>query len=234
MMISKLTDLFERAKQVIQDDGWFAFVRNGFAFVVGNVFRYENYYLNERSTASVAGLNEADFTPKISDFALKIISSNREVDRLSAEGFDFRPWYRIYRRRLDAGAIAFCTFVGRELASIVWVATTQQAMGSLGEPPYEVDFEAAESASGGAWTNPKYRRLGFYAYARLKRLQFLTENGITIDRAANSKQNTALNLSVAKFAIRPKIREGCYLKILWWKSWKEKPLPQSGNQSLPG
>ncbi len=159
-MTSKLTDLFSRAKQVIQNEGWFAFVRQGFAFVVGNVFRYETYYLLERSTASIAGLNEADFMPKISDFALKIISSNQEVDELTAEGFEFRPWYHGYRKRLDAGAIAFCVFVGRELASIVWVATTQQAMGSLGEPPYEVDFEAAESASGGAWTNPKYRRLG--------------------------------------------------------------------------
>ncbi len=231
-MIGKLTDLFERAKQVIQYEGLLAFVRQGFAFVVGNVFRYETYYLLERSTASIAGLNEADFMPKISDFALKIISSNREVDRLSAEGFDFRPWYSVYRRRLDAGAIAFCVFVGQELASMVWAATTQQARGSLGEPPYEVDFEAAESASGGAWTNPKYRRLGFYAYARLKRLQFLTENGITIDRAANSKQNTALNLSVAKFPLGLKISEGRYLKILWWKWWKETPLTTPSTQSL--
>ena len=149
-MIEKLTDLFERAKQVIQNEGWFAFVRQGFAFVVGNVFRYETYYLLEWSTASVAELNEADFMPKISDFLHKIITSNQEVDELTAEGFDFRPWYAAYRDRLDKGALAFCNFVGRELASIVWVATTQQAMGSLGEPPYEVDFEAAESASGGA------------------------------------------------------------------------------------
>ncbi len=231
-MTSKLTDLFSRAKLVIQDEGLIAFVRKAFAFVVRNVFRYETYYLRERSTASIAGLNEADFMPKISDFAIKIISSNQEVDELTAEGFDFRPWYRGYRKRLDAGAIALCVFVGSELANIGWVAMNQEAKDSLNEPPYKVDFSNGEACTGAVWTRPKYRRLGFHTYTRIKRYQFLMENGIAINRLSISKQNTASKLSVAQFALRPKIREGRYLKILWWKWWKETPLTAPSTQSL--
>jgi hypothetical protein len=190
-------------------------------------FWYETYYLYEGSIASMEESNEADFMPNVNQFALNVISSNQEFDRLSAEGFDFRLWHPVYRRRLDAGAIAFSVFVGQELAHMAWAATTQRAMDSLDGPPFKVDFEAAEAASGGVWTHPKYRRLGFHAYTRLKLLQFLKGNGIAINRSVSSKQNIAAILTVDKFPLGLKIREARYLRILWWKSWKEKPLDES-------
>lgn len=54
--------------------------------------------------------------PKIQHFTLKVISANQEVEELTAEGFDFRRWHPMHRKRLDKGAIAFCILVEKDLA----------------------------------------------------------------------------------------------------------------------
>jgi len=218
--VSKLTDLFGRAKQVIQNEGLIAFVRQG--FVAGNLFQYETYYLTDDAVENVAKLNEADFMPKIDNFTFKIIISNRDLDELTAQGFDFRPRYHIYRKRLDRGAIAFCVFVGRELANMSWVAMTEQAKDSLNHPPYKVDFSKGEACAGAVWTNPRYRRMGLTEYTRLKRYQFQLEKGVVTNRGLYGKGN----IPVRKVSERVSstYAEARYMKILWWKSWKEKPL----------
>ena len=219
------TALFERAKQIYQTEGFVSLVRRGFAFVVGCFFRYETYYLYELPTENVRELNEAGFVPNIDNFILKTISTNQEADDLEADGFEFRSQVDNARERLDNGALAFCIFIGQELAHIGWVAMSQEAKDSLNEPPYKTDYSEHEAWWGGVWTDPKYRRMGLLTYADIKRLGFLLDKGIVISRYIITKGNIASNKSNARFNSRI-YAEGRYLRILWWKSWKERPLSQ--------
>jgi len=230
--MSGLPKLFIRAKLILQTEGFVPLIRRGFPFVVERFFRCRTYYLSEHTVEDIRKLNEADFMPRIDDFTIRIISTNQEVDELEAEGFEFlefRSPVASTRQRLDKGAIAFCIFVERELVSIAWVAMTQEAKDSLDEPPFRVDFAKGEVCGGNVWTNPKYRRMRLSEYNRFKRLEFMMETGGVLWRRAIPTGNIAVRIGYAR--IGPKIyAEARYLKILWWKSWKEKPLT---NAAIP-
>ena len=219
------TVLFKTAKQIYRTEGLTPLLRRGFAFVEGCFFRYETYYLYELPTENVRELNEADFLPNIDNFILKTISTNQEADDLEADGFEFRSQVINARERLDNGAIAFCIFVEQDLAHIGWVAMSQEGKDSLNEPPYKTDCSAHEAWWGGVWTNPKYRRMGLLTYADIKRLEFLLDKGIVTSRYLTTKGNIASLKSNARFNSRI-YGEGRYLRILWWKLWKERPLSQ--------
>ena len=175
--MGRQAELFSTAKQVIENEGAIAFIRRASSFICKQLFVYKTSYLYEQTLKE---RKEADYMPKVEDFVHKTISSNGEVDELTAEGFEFRPWHSVYRRRLDGGVVALCIFVERQLASIHWVALTQQAKDSLNEPPYKVDFSKGEACAGDTWTNPKYRRMGLTRYNQFKSVQLQLENGMVI------------------------------------------------------
>jgi len=222
--MKRLTDLLRRAKRIFQTEGLVPLFRQALAFVAWRFFEYETLYLFEHSTDNVRSLDEADFMPKIEDFTFKIISTNREADELESEGLEFRLYVLNARERLDKGAVAFCVFVGRELAHMGWAAMTEEAKASMAEPPNKVDFAGGEVCTGGTRTNPKYRGMGLAAYVYLKRFQFLRERNKLIARACANTNNIASHRMHAKFGPK-RYAEARYLKILWWKFWKEKPLP---------
>lgn len=64
----------------------------------------------------------------------------------------------------------------------------------------KVDFSNNEVCGGGAWTNPKYRRLGFYQYSAFKRRQFAFSKGKTVYRSDTPKWNTAAQGAMGKLA----------------------------------
>ena len=215
--------LLRRAKQIFQTERLTPLVRSAFAFMVRRLFRHETYYLHEFEIKYIAKLNEADFMPNIDNFTFKIISTNQQADELEAQGLEFRSQIANARKMLDKGAIAYCIFVGRELANIGWAAMSEEAKKLIDLLPYKVDFSANEVCEGGVWTNPKYRQRGLHGYNDFKRRQFQLERGLVIGRGAIRKGNIASLRGNARF--NPKIyAEGRYLKILWWKWWKEKPL----------
>jgi len=188
-------------------------------------FRHETYYLSEHAADNIRNLNEADFMPKIDDFVFKIISTNLMMDDLEAEGLEFRLHDSNARKYLDKGAIAFCIFVGQELAHISWAAMTEEAKKSLGEPPYRVDFSSGEVCTTRSWTSPHYRRRGLGQYVAFQARQFLCENGKGLVRDRTSTGNIVSRQSYVRLG-RKFYAEARYLKILWWESWKEKPLEQ--------
>jgi len=224
-MISRLTDLLKRAKTILKTEGLIPLVRRAFALIVGYFFQYENYYLYEQDTTNIADYDEADYVSRIDGLALKLVYTNEEAAELEAEGFEFRSQVMNASERLGKGAIAQCLFVGLELVNMSWTALNQQAKDTLHEPPYEVDFLNAEACGGDVWTKPEYRRMGIRTYSRVKRMQFLFDNGIATNRTAVPKWNIASQRGSAKFNANI-YAEARYLKILWWKSWKEKPLQQ--------
>ncbi len=224
-MISRFTVLFGRAKHVLQTEGLVPLLRRGYAFLLGYFLRYENYYLYEYRLDE---RSEADFMPSNQDFTFKIVSTKEQADGLVADGFEFRSSDGSQIERLGKGAIAVCVFVGRELAHIGWVAMNEEAKKSIIDIPFQVDFPDNKAFAGGVWTNPKYRRIGFHTYSFFKRLQFLKERGIIVAQGVVATSNIAPQRVNAKF--NSKIyAEARYLKILWWKSWKEKPLTESSS-----
>ncbi|MGB2798888.1 MAG: hypothetical protein WBC55_03345 [Dehalococcoidia bacterium] len=216
--------IFKTTKEIYQREGLAPLLKRAFAFAAGHLVQYRRFYLFEFPTKNIKHLTESDFMPKIDDFTLKIVSIKQEADALEAEGLEFRSYVSNADDRLDKGAIAFCIFVGQELANISWIAMTLEAQRSLREAPCKVHFSRNEAYRGGIWTNPKFRRMGFSLYSLWKKLEFLQERGIPTSRAIIAKGNVTPQLGHTKFApIR--YGEGRYLRILWWKSWKEKQLP---------
>lgn len=218
-----LTFILRRARLIYAAEGIASLARRGLAFGLGMVFFRKVYYVYADPVARIQAPGEADFKPKVDDYVSKVVTSNEEADELEAQGFEFRSQVAGAAKRLDKGAMALCTFVGRELACIEWLAMTQPAHDSLGEPPYSVRFSHNEAFSGGLWTNPRYRRLGLRRYSSFKALGLLQENGIETTRTAIAKDNVAAQTSRPAFLPGP-CAEGRYLRILWWRSWKEMPL----------
>jgi len=217
-----------RAKLILKTEGVIPLIRRGIPFLVRFVLvrfvRYRTCYLYEYATENVCKLNEADFMPKVNSFTLKIVSTNDEADELEKGGLEFRSHTVNARERLDNGVVAFCVFILNELASINWVAMTPEAKVSLLNPPYCVDFSKGEVCHSGVWTHPRYRRMGLASYVHYKVFQFLNNSGKLIDRCVIGVANTMAQSQYAK--LRPNLyAEGHYLKILWWKWWKEKQLP---------
>jgi len=214
--------LLRRAKQIFQAEGLIFLLRRGLESF--RVFQYGTWYLYETHTSeALKGKIEADFMPRIQNFTFKSVSTNQEADELAAEGLEFRSQVTKAREKLDKGAVAFCAFVEKELAHICWCAMTEEAKRMVDLLPYKVDFENNEACTGGAWTNPKYRRMGLNTYRSFKDNQFLSERGIVTTRYSIATSNIASQGSVVKFSFKI-YAETRYFRVLWWKRWKEKPL----------
>ena len=221
--MNKITLLFERPRYVIKNDGWIAFIKDMFSSLKNQVFFNRIYYLSE-GTLKEGIIAE---NPRLPDFALKIVSTGQEFERLVTEGFNFHPWYSTCRKRLNRGAILLCAFVGNELAHMSWAAVSEEGQKSLAEPPIKVDFANSETVVGGMWTKPKYRGMGIAPYASYKRIEYLQERGIVLSRGSIRKDNVASLRVQAKRGNRPGTRlyaTGRHLKIMWWDAWKETPL----------
>jgi len=231
--VRTVTMPLRRAWQVYRTEGLAPVVTRAFGVVLRCFLEYDTYYLYELSTENIRLLNEADFMPMVGDFALKIVSTNQEATVLEAEGFEFRSQVAGARERLEKGAIAFCVFVGRDLAHIGWVCLSQEAQDSLKEPPHKTDYLQHEAWWGGFWTDPRYRRKRLMAYGDIKRLEFLLDKGIVTSRylittgnIASQRSNVSLNARVPA--------EGRLLKVLWWRSWRETPLSPGQQSRLAG
>ncbi len=159
----------------------------------------------------------------IDNINFKVTSTNREADKLEAEGFEFRSHILDARESLDKGAIAFCIFIGYEFANIGWVALSEEAKKSFWQFPVQVDFSNKQAYMWGAITPTKHRGKGLNTYGVFKRLQFLHETGILSARGVIAKSMIASHRVHAKF--KPKIyAEARCFTIFGWKLWKEKPL----------
>ena len=223
--MASASGLIAEAKRIYRTGGLPQLAKRGVAFLRWRVFEHRRYYLYADPVDAGKASNEADFMPRVDGLAFRTVRSNEEADELEARGLEFRSCVTSFDARdaLDKGAIAFCTFVGPELAAIDWLAMSQQAKDSLGEPPYHVDFSTGEACSGGLWTNPKHRGKGLRQYSILKKLEFMQQSGIHTRRAVSPRENIPLQKGRPSFMPQP-CAEARYLRVLWWRSWKEKPL----------
>jgi hypothetical protein len=223
--MNKLTVLFKRAKHIYQTEGLTSLLRRGVAFVVSRVFEYRTYYLFEYNLRNRQQVNEADLLPAQGDFTINIVTSSDEMAQLEADGYQFRSYPHGFDdgRALDDGAMAFCVFDGRRLASIGWVATAQKAMDSLVLRHMEIDFSRGCVLAGLSWTGPDYRRMGLHAYRAYKVQHYLADRGKLFIRGYLEKGNIPATKGLTRIGDTV-YAEGRYLKILRWKFWKERPL----------
>lgn len=213
-----MKNIIYRAKYIYQHEGPAVLLRQIALFISQHVFQYGHHYLYEHTMAE---RDENDFIPKIKDFTLHKVTSAEQADELLGQGYDMYALSINTRKRLARGAVAFCIFIGKELAHIGWLALTEEAMRSFEPFPYRVNFSEKEACTGGTFTTPKYEGNGLMKYGYFKRFQFLAEHGILRSRNAVNVKNVASQKVHAKFNPR-RYAEARYLKILWWQSWKEK------------
>ncbi|MDY6917883.1 MAG: hypothetical protein SVP26_08080 [Chloroflexota bacterium] len=223
--MQRLTFLLRRAKRIVQTEGRGPLARRALAFVMAHFFEHRSYYLYRYDLERVRSLDRASLLPQIDRLTCKMVSTNRQADELEAEGFGFRSYSVNARRRLDSGAMAFCVFVGQELGSIAWVALDQKAKDSFNEPPVEVDFAGGEAWVGGYWTSPKHRRMGLHLYNITRTVEYPLERGFHTERYVIEKKNNPSQTAEARFGSEV-YAEGRYLRVLWWRSWKERPLTE--------
>jgi hypothetical protein len=231
--MSRVADLYREASRVRRTEGFARLLRRGLAFALNGLYEYRAYYLSEYNLENTRSLDEADFMPRVSDLSFRVVTGNREADELEAAGYRFRSYVTRFdpRKALDNGAVAFCLFTGRELAAMGWGAMTQQAFASLNERPIKISFSKGDAFTGAIWTSPKYRRMGLRTYRTFKLRQFLLEQGAAMTRGAIAKENVAAWTGLAK--IHSTIYgEARYLRVLWWKSWKERPLSAPGREAI--
>ena len=224
-----LRGLLQRAKRIYQTEGLASLLRRALAWFKYCLFEHRTYLLVDHATENIKQMDKADLMPKAEYCALKIVSNNREADKMETQGFEFRSQVNNARERLRKGAVAFVVFVGREFASIAWVAMSHEAAETLSEPPMHMDFTNSEALCGAVLTKPKYRRMRLNLYMGLHIREFLLDREIATMRGAIGINNAASLKANDKFS--PTIyAEGRYLRILWWKSWKEKPLTPEGEE----
>lgn len=222
--MGRLKPLLSTAGRVYGTEGPRGLLRRGSRFFLRRLFEYSTYYLYARAGGYSVGMDEAGASARIDGITSRVVTSNSEADELEAQGFEFRSYVPNARERLDQGAVATCVFVGKEIGHIGWVALNQRALDSLDEPPYRVDFAKGEAVGTGAWTNPRHRGKRLRSYGASMFQSVMLENGFSVRRYAIRKSNIA---SVkTPVTISDPCGEGRYLRVLWWKSWRERPLPQ--------
>jgi len=170
---------------------------------------------------------------RIQDFAFELVPTSRRLDELAAQGFEFGIQGIRARKMLDKGALMFCIFVAKELSCVHWAATTREAMDSLIKVHCKVDLQNNEVYLGWSETTPKYRYLGLSQYLISEKMKLFKTMGKTTGKWIVAKSNLASQGLTTKIGGKV-YAEARYLRILWWKSWKEKPAVQQASIERTG
>jgi len=215
------------ARKTRRDKGMLAVFAAIFRFLIKPIYQNDSYYLYRNQLRKDYDVSECDHRLDTHNLSFKVVSSNQEADGLEAEGYKFRSYptdfndnLTTYRRWLDCGVIAFCTFAEKEFAAISWIVPSQQAQDKIKTLPLKVDYSNHEVLIRGSWTNPKYRGLGIFRFTAWNRNRFLIEKEITMFKSPVScTKIVGQSLSDAMGGI--KYGRGRMLKIMWWRFWRE-------------
>ncbi len=219
----RILDIYGRSRQILINEGMAVLIRRWLDYLSHRLFLSGTFYVMEQT---ITDMDEAPFLPKARDFSLHVIGSNRDADELAAAGFDIRRHSVDARQNLDEGAVAFCILVDGKLASIGWVATTEKAKAACDSIPYHVGFPNGYACIGGAVTLPAFRGQGLMTYSVFRRFQYLKERGRLAARFVIAVGNSAPLALHARFGSR-KLARARYVKVLWWKYYKETTVTES-------
>jgi hypothetical protein len=231
--VSLLKGLQARFGQIREQYGVTGLILACPRFLFSPIYKCNLFYLYENLVRPDYEASDASPRIKTDILNFKVVSSNQDADKLEADNFKFRTCYnefnydrKIYSRWLDCGAIAFCTFVGTEFAAINWVIPSQQAQDKTKTIPLTVDYSNHEVFLRGTWVNPKYRGLKLYRYTARNRDRFLS--GIGVNKTLTTIEYTnRVGHALVEALGSKQYGKGKFVKILWWKTWKETYHNQS-------
>jgi len=172
-----LKSIIYRTMHVLDKEGLASLSKRAFAFIIHQIIIYQDCYLVKKSLKEMKE-NPDDFLPDIHNLSYKYVKSNPEADKIIKELSDFRRFHLNGYERLEKGAIAFCIFIGADLAYINWAAMTEDAMKTFNDIPCKVNLDKKEIYVGGETTIPKYRKKGLSTYGRLYRDRLLKNIGV--------------------------------------------------------
>jgi hypothetical protein len=173
--------------------------------------------------------NEVDFLPGIQNLSFFMVNNLQQLEDLNSAGFDLLNFRIETRHMLGKGAAVGLVFIGKELASMEWVAVNVQSNRAINSYPLKIDFYQREAYASGVWTNPKFRRKGLHIYVYYKVYDFLRKNGIKAVRSIVATDNIAAQKAHQRFFPEERIYgRARYLKIIGLQFWHEERL---GNRS---
>lgn len=219
--------IIARSKQLIKHEGLLSLSIRVFFYLVHWVFIYENYYLI-MSSLQVLELEPNKLMPRIPNLTYKFIKTNQEAEKIATEFNDFRLHHLHANKMLDNGAIAICIYIGFEPAYICWMALSNEASKSIHDIPYHIDFTNKAVFVGSELTIPQFRRRGLKTYGVNLRDKFLKDMGVQ-NRYSIIKTSNIGNLIATVGRGNIIYARALYLKLFWWKLWRETqispPLP---------
>jgi hypothetical protein len=221
-----IATLLTRSREIQQKEGLLKLAKRGGLFLVSPIYKRNLFYLYERPIRPDTSLTETQLKINTSKLRCVAVASNEEADKLEKEGFLFRShptdWnigLKTYRRWLEEGVVAFCTFVGKDFAAINWVILTETAQKRV-TLPVKIDYANHKVFPRGFWVNPKYRGLGLIRYTVYYRDIFLAKRGI------NATQGFVENINKTGSGLSESLGARIYghaslTRFLFWKFWKE-------------
>ena len=180
-------------------------------------------YRNERYRLYELRIDEAGPLPidaPLEQLQLCVVETTEDAHRLAAQGYeDMLLTIPGLERILDSGAVAVCAFLDVALASIDWMAFSEEAKRSIDGFPYKVEFDSGEACTGGAFTVRRFRGRGIATYRLSRQLLYMRNHGYHVCRNAIAVGNVPSQRVVERFGAHFD-RVAHYRRMLWWTNWK--------------
>ncbi len=138
--------------------------------------------------------------PPMEGLNLRVIESADDAVQLAVAGFE-NILETVPRTglKLNAGAVATCVFLGRELVSIDWMAFSDEAKRVVDPFPYRVDFSAGETWTAGAFTVRRLRGRGIAAYRFSGQVRYMLARGCHVCYNAIAVNNIPSQRTVERY-----------------------------------
>ncbi len=231
-VIYSIKEFINQTVSIQKSNGIAGLLKVGLRFAYSPVYKTESFWLTTNKIS--AEFKSEASKPRVSmdRLSFKVITSNKEADSLEAQGYFFRshPTYfnhglTLYRKWLDLGAVACCTFVDKEFAAINWIIPSRKTQYAIKAAPIKIDYEKKEIFTRSAWSNPKYRGLGIYYYTGRYRNRYLLEKGYITSRGVVAFDNKN-GRGIATAGGSRLYGTGKLTRILWWNNWQEQYFPK--------
>jgi hypothetical protein len=209
--------MFSKAVRILQKEGLSSLLKQGYLFIWNSLQSHGEYFIIEfryRDQPEIPVVK-----PKIA-CTYRAITSLSEYDELLAQGYTFGS--RKFPPRLKKGAVAFCTFVDKDLASESWAAADKRAKKAVDTIPYSVDFDKGEVCVGASFTDSRYRGNKLNEYLNYMRTPYLKAH-FTRGWASTNVNNKA-SMRINEMIFGRVTARGRYFRLALWHYWKEKPL----------
>jgi len=214
--------LFNKTTIVYLTEGLPTALKRGLSFIVEHIFWYNEYYILERPYTEDS-YDPEPYKPDIPELSSVFITSIQQADEIARVCEDFRKYFIKANKMLTDGAVASCVYVGKEIAFVGWVATTEAAKKAFNNVPYRVDFANNEACTGNVFTIPKFRRKGIKKYGTFLRLNYMHQAGVVRSKSI-VKTNNITSLKASNIKGNSIIAQARHIRFLFWDSWKETLL----------